>query len=261
MCVIVVMKKKIPDIGVFKQCEEKNSHGGGISWVENGSVHFKKGIQYEEMHSIALKKGAPCIAHFRISTVGGVPKELCHPFPVSVRAGLSLEGKAKSVLFHNGHWNGWEKRCMDMILYTGAPFPGGPWSDSRALAWITACSHHTFMYFVTGQRVAIQSADGIVTYGNWDEKEGVYYSNLHWEPVVYFNNSKWGKEYFKGWKETSLGKSVKPESYGGIIYGIDENGKLLESFPKEVTDTTGMTDEELSKHYAQLSEEYEINKE
>lgn len=180
MCVIISMEKEIPSLETFKLCEEKNRDGGGISWVENGKVHFKKGIEYKEMHDIAKTKGAPCVAHFRISTIGGKPKELCHPFIVDPKSSIALEGKTDAVLFHNGVWNNWESKCINMVLNKGAKFSGGAWSDSRAMAWLAGNSNHSFLALI-GQKVVIQTPRSRFYYGNFENKGGVWYSNLYWE--------------------------------------------------------------------------------
>ena len=127
---------------------------------------------------------------------------------------------------------------MNMIIYKNIVSPGGPWSDSRALAWIVGHSNDTFLAF-TNQKVAIQTARGIIMYGDWQVKDDVSYSNLHWEPQVYFNNedSRW---YDNGWAfgKKKKGKCVGYGEYGGIVYGIDKDGKVLSATAKEAEEAT-----------------------
>ncbi len=201
MCVIVAMESKIPSLETLKLCEKKNPHGGGISWVHKDKVHFKKGIQAEEIHSIAVEFGPPCIAHFRISTVGGVPKSLAHPFPIQKVMTDDLEGEASSVLFHNGHWKDWEEECYRMVLAKGANFTDGDWSDSKAMAWLTACSHHSFLGFLKSQRVAIQTPKTRIYYGSWEKKDETWYSNLNWEEKDYSKYRHTGKMDDTWWEK------------------------------------------------------------
>lgn len=185
MCVIIVMEDKIPSLDIFKKCEKANKDGGGISWVQDNKVHFKKGIDAVEMHGIAEAAGGNCIAHFRISTIGGTPKELCHPFIVSRKSEILLEGATDKVLFHNGIWNKWDEYATSLVINNNLVFPTGQWSDSRAMAWIAGNSNQSFLKLLYGQRVAVQTAKNIYLYGSWDEKGGVKYSNLNWDKHYY----------------------------------------------------------------------------
>ena len=215
MCVIIAMESKIPSLDTFKLCAKKNPHGGGISWVKNGKVHWKKGIEAEEVHSIAERHGAPCVAHFRISTVGGTPKSLCHPFPIEKVIPDDIEGKSDAVLFHNGHWKDWDDVCMQMVLQKNAEFHDADWSDSKAMAWIAAHSNHSFLHFVSSQRVVIQTPKTRIYYGTWEQKEDVWYSNLNWveRETKYLNDKEWFARYGK-----RSGYDVK----NGVWYGYDD---------------------------------------
>jgi len=207
MCVIIAMEEKVPSLEIMELCEKKNSHGGGISWIDNGKVHWKKGIKAKEIHEIAIEFGPPCIAHFRISTVGGTPKTLCHPFPIVKTSDDFLEGSGDSVLFHNGHWTDWQKFCMNLVVNKNAVFGEGDWSDSKALAWVTAHSNHSFMHFLERQRVAIQTPKARIYYGSWEKKDDVWYSNLNWDTPKH--------DLSKYWKEQ------------GYQYGYNDKGEFL----------------------------------
>lgn len=189
MCVIIVMKDKMPTIDVLKQCEDRNPHGGGISWVKNGVVKFKKGIGHKEIYNIAKNSEGHCVAHFRISTVGGQPKELCHPFPVSEKCSDAISGESDAVLFHNGHWSNWEEHMLGMAIYRGETYPGGKWSDSRAMAWICSKTKWDFLEMIcSDQRVAIHTKEKVHMWGDFKKKDGILYSNLNWEPYDYYKN-------------------------------------------------------------------------
>ena len=230
MCVIIAMETKIPSLEVFEQCEKKNPHGGGISWVANGKVHYKKGIEAHEAYDIAVHFGPPCIAHFRISTVGGKPKSLTHPFVVSKKSPLDLEGECDSVLFHNGHWHNWEKTCFDMVLNKNAVFPIDEMSDSRAMAWITGHCNPSWLGMI-GQKVVVQTHNSRQYFGEWQEVDDVYYSNLHWQKVA--RQVEWwkddrdpiviaGKE-----KEKVLNEALKCDSYEASEQYLRDKGYMV----------------------------------
>ena len=181
MCVIIVMEKKVPSLDIFQRCERANGDGGGIAWKEGGKVHWKKGIKADEIFNIATEKGPGCVAHFRIGTIGGKVPELCHPFPVTKKAETSLEGSAERVIFHNGHWSKWDDWCQQMVLMNNAYFPGGDWSDSRAIAWLIFHSNSSFLRFANQKVVMMSGKKADTYYGSWEEKDGVFYSNLHWD--------------------------------------------------------------------------------
>lgn len=186
MCVIISMIKTVPSLKTFKKCEEANGDGGGISWIDGDMVKWKKGIKAEEVYEIAKKAGGNCVAHFRIGTIGGKDFGLCHPFPITNDCPTSLEGTAKRVLFHNGHWHKWDDVCMEMVLFKNAYFPGGDWSDSRAMAWLISHCNSSFLKFL-GQKVVIHSAKNQLYFGEFQKKDDVYYSNLLWDTKVWSN--------------------------------------------------------------------------
>jgi hypothetical protein len=200
MCVIIASTEKRVTLEILEKCEEANPHGGGISWHDEalGKIVWKKGIEAKEIFNIAELVGPPYVIHFRISTIGGKIPQLCHPFPITRDCSTDLEGSSDSVMYHNGHWNSWDDCCRDMILRTGRAFPGGSWSDSRAMAWLAANSHYSFLSLI-GQKVAIHTPKKIQLYGSFDEKDDICYSNLNWDRKVY-STSQWqggiGRGYF-----------------------------------------------------------------
>lgn len=208
MCVIIVMNKKLASLEILKQCEERNGDGGGVSWIENDMVRYKKGIKSEEIFDIITEKGAPCVAHFRISTTGGVSSELCHPFIVSKKSPNPTSGSVNEVLFHNGVWSKWDRYMVDSVVKEGLEIPGGIWSDSRALAWYAAIKNKSFLGFI-GQKIAIQSKRGIDQWGDFEEKDGISYSNTNWVPFV--------------------SKGIGAGCYGGELY--NRKGKYHENYP------------------------------
>ncbi len=176
MCIIIVASEK-PDFELLDKAEWDNPHGGGIAWREAGKVNFKKGIDAEDIFEIIKNTPSPHVIHFRIATVGGEVPKLTHPFPIG--GGLELEGKADSVIFHNGHWGEWKQRLMESQLK--APMPQGPWSDTRAIAhlsqvynnieWISLFTDY-YEFKGYGNKVAVMDTKRIKFFGNWVKHEG-----------------------------------------------------------------------------------------
>jgi hypothetical protein len=172
----------------------------------------------------------PFVVHFRISTIGGVTKQLCHPFPVTKDCSTDLTGTASMVLFHNGIWNRWEEACMNMVLLKNAYFPNGQWSDSRALAWLTHQSNTSFLRF-TNQKIAIHSPKRIHLAGDFQEDEGVLYSNLSWKNDYKTQYITHDDQYYQEWWSDK--------------YGIYQNRSRCGKKAELKSDTKPVTDEAL----------------
>lgn len=183
MCVILVCEKQKPNFKTIKACYNSNKDGMGIAFLRKGQVHWAKGIEKpEDINNLVELVKPPFVLHFRISTVGGNSKLLTHPFPIMNSAKLALWGRTKSgVLFHNGHWSDWEERLFDIVM-RGYKLPKGEWSDSRAIAWLTAKFGEQMLSLIPAQKIAILSPSGVKTYGvGWIKKDGILYSNLNHE--------------------------------------------------------------------------------
>lgn len=183
MCVAIVVPRNVkpPSKEVLAQCEAANKDGGGIAWWTPQGIQFAKGLKLQEILKIMEMISAPMFIHFRISTVGGSVAELCHPFPVSKRASLMLSGRTSSVLMHNGHWSAWEDVLL-RHLDKGSKMPDGPWSDTRAMAYMAAHYGPNVIRLIK-EKVAVMHSDGeITTYGyGWKEIDGCYFSNENWK--------------------------------------------------------------------------------
>lgn len=215
MCIAVGVKSgPPPDLATLKLMEKANPHGGGIAWVFNGSVRWRKGIDAEEMAKIIKdnKIAGPCIVHFRIATVGSADdKELCHPFPMSKRASTCLHGNADRVLAHNGHWGTWGKELVRAVKKSGVHL-GGKWSDTRTLAWLAKLRDSDEVLEKSYQKIVTLDKDGKLCFfgSGWSEDGGFKMSNRIWEPSkpsTYtrydFRNDQWGDQWKKTYSHTS----------------------------------------------------------
>lgn len=190
MCIICYKPKNVelPDEQELKRMFNKNPHGAGFCYPEDGKVVFAKGFMTFGEFMGALEtvtymreKELPIIMHFRISTQAGVTKETCHPFPLSANL-LDLEllnGKADYCVFHNGTIkltsNG-NKRFSDTQLFVAdymtlmKKMKKGWFNDPIVNKLITR--------LIDGSRMAIMNGKGeVVMLGNFTENNGRYYSN------------------------------------------------------------------------------------
>lgn len=141
MCVVFACTKSVPSADDLFAAEEINSHGAGIAWVDRkaGLVRWKKGIEADEVAALAAKLPLPMLIHFRIASVGPEVPALTHPFPLDSDASLALNGATPNgVLMHNGTLGGWQTDLKQAAYQARMHIPVGPWSDTRAMAWIIA---------------------------------------------------------------------------------------------------------------------------
>jgi predicted glutamine amidotransferase len=178
MCVIVVAPTKDPDLKTLYKCQDKNPHGGGVAWSENGFVHFKKGVNAEQMQDLVAGKPFPHIFHFRIASVGKVIPALCHPFVVKRKHNADMDGVTNCpVFFHNGTIQDWKY----MAQLAGVKYPEFA-SDSMVLARIVSLRGEGILNHIsTGNRFVVLRPDGTVkTYGQFTRVGDCEYSNNYW---------------------------------------------------------------------------------
>ena len=187
MCVIMIAEKRKPTLEEIKKADQANPHGIGISWVDNGFIHWKKGLSYKQAFKVVDNIPAlPFVLHARLSSVGKCDdKTLNHPFVADNKATNTLKGSTrKPVVFHNGHWSGYN------IALMGKPNqPKGSMSDTRAIAWLGYLdSGKTFE--LVDEKLAIlkinsnKSGAIIDVYGNFQDDDGLLCSNLSWKSGI-----------------------------------------------------------------------------
>ena len=194
MCVIALSEKTRVTDEMVRKMYEHNGAGAGVAWretiEEKGKtvvvVKWKKGLTLEETRELCESLPMPFVAHFRIPTVGGTKKSLCHPFPIEKDVRLDLEGTTKGyVLFHNGHWGDWKRFSLDTAAKNGFKVPTGRWSDSRAMAW--AAAHHGLgvLEFIDEKAITFGPQEIEIFGGqagqHWALANGVLVSNKAWD--------------------------------------------------------------------------------
>jgi len=213
MCLALIAETARPDAQEIIDAAATNRDGIGVAYrePENRLITWKKGLSVEEAQELATSLPLPFILHFRLATHGGMSPLLCHPFPVSRNVGVTLQGQAKELLFHNGVWNEHTKFQRRAALR-------GPVSDTRIMAYVLwkeaqNVNQESVADFLAQQagKLALFTADGIRTYGEWtkgqattpDTTEGCLYSNLHhcWSQTV---TARYFKSPRKSWRTAML---------------------------------------------------------
>jgi len=187
MCVIAICQTRTLRWAETQAMDAANPDGIGVAWInpKDGLVEYVKGLDAPSAQSLIDRLPLPQVVHFRWASAGGTSPMLSHPFPLTEAPPIGLVGAAPAVLFHNGHWTGWE-RGLDAIRAAGEYVdPSEPWSDTRVMAVLaTLHSPHAVSQIVgSGQRLAVLHGDGRVwTAGTYHKHEGLLVSNLWWVP-------------------------------------------------------------------------------
>jgi len=122
------------------------------------------------------------VVHIRWASVGGVDARLCHPFPVTPKAPISMTGAAESVLFHNGTWGGYEDALI-RLEEAGAELPRAPISDTRAAALLVSATKVDVLHRLPGKWVWMGAAETKL-FGEWQTWGGMRVSNTYFLPRI-----------------------------------------------------------------------------
>jgi hypothetical protein len=179
MCVILVCPETVrPKPEVLYACHEANPHGAGVAWREAGRVRWQKNLTAGEVMTLLKKLEGEVVVHFRWASVGGVDPRLCHPFPITPKASVSLSGMADNVLFHNGTWSDYPDALERLERHRKEPLPGGPMSDTRAAALVVHTAGADVLHRMSGRWVWM-NAERTRLFGPWEEWKGMQVSNTH----------------------------------------------------------------------------------
>jgi len=222
MCLIIYSKSGRPKQEYIENGEASNDDGTGIAWIENGYLRYIKGIDLKETIKLSQELPLGYIIHFRMASIGGVDPQLIHPFPVNVHVPLQQKGKANKLLFHNGHWHSWKQHLMDH-LSPKVILPEGKWSDTRAIALLTAIHGKNFLRTIAdGQagwagKFALMTPSKTTLIGRWEEEEGVFYSNANYKWSYHRSNYNYSgsasdHSYHNGLRTTHQDRSLSPHS-------------------------------------------------
>ncbi len=177
MCVILVCSAR-PSASLVRDAYEANPHGAGIAWRDAGKVHWQKDLDCEALLEAVREVPLPCLVHCRIPTCD-TDGALTHPFPLG--GALDRSGATEgAVIMHNGHWADWLNAVVEASDRRGVEIPDGPWSDTRAMAWLAGLRGLGWLSLL-GERVAWLSPTELRMLGTgWSTvADGVTASNRH----------------------------------------------------------------------------------
>lgn len=182
MCVIAICEKRKLSREEIELGWDKNPHGAGLGWVENGRTVYVKGIMRLEEFIETYKEinALPHIVHFRYASTGiPVNPKLTHPFIVSKNSPIRLRYRGvKPIIFHNGTISNWREFYELYVKSKGINIRKDSLSDTRIMAMIWYdIEEETFNLFNPGRVTLMYPSGEIKRYGEWFEKDGIYLSN------------------------------------------------------------------------------------
>ena len=250
MCLIIAVNEKTPPESQFELANDLNPDGIGMAWIaKNGMVQWYKGLGIADVKKMAPYTPLPYVVHFRIATSGGINRELCHPFPISRNVTISTDGQAKRVMFHNGIWFDWREMLIKGLIATGRSLPQGPWSDTRAMAFL-AYHYGDKILELLEEKIVVLSKEGSQFYGSgWTTRDGCVYSNpALFMPVSYYQSQYTGAyQNYQHWTEAQTGGDLS-RSRASYALGSCEDGweedllnDALRRGSKEVSKTVDTT--------------------
>lgn len=205
MCIICVSKKGIrqPNGHELQNMFSRNPDGAGYMVSRNGKVEIHKGFMNfnEFMRNVNNENFTDddvVIYHFRISTQGGVNREMCHPFPLTTKLSLTkqLDITCPVGIAHNGIISMTTSRnaeYSDTALFVAQYLPifVRNKKDMRNPNVMTA------LYECIRSKMALLDGDGYVaTCGDFiTEKSGLLFSNSTYRDYEYkqFSLKNYGK--------------------------------------------------------------------
>lgn len=200
MCVIVYkpINQNQPTKETLKKCFDTNPHGAGYMLPHNDKVIIRKGfmtfndfytdyLDFITRNKIDIVK-TPIVYHFRITTQGGVQKELCHPYPITdnYEDMRRLAYESDIALAHNGviqltsSW-GRDLKYNDTMTfikdYANLIIDKDIYFGSKK----NKCT--LLEKLIGSSKLAIMNKLGYVKLiGDFKKSHGIYYSNLNHEP-------------------------------------------------------------------------------
>lgn len=228
MCIAIYKKSgiKAPSNDILKRCFNKNPQGAGYMYVDKSidKVIIRKGFmnfnEFINDYKSTIKNpfDIDIVYHFRISTQGGINKELCHPFPLvdNYDDMRKLNFKADCAIAHNGIIELTSERYYQGFgLQYGTR--GASYNDTMTFIkdYLSLIIDNQNWYndknkckliekLIGNSRLAILDKTGhCELIGNWILDDGIYYSNSCYKGTFNPDPTSWNK------KSTSKTKAKK----------------------------------------------------
>lgn len=202
MCIIAVKPAGVaaPSVEILTRLFNKNPDGAGIALATDKGVKIDKGIMTLNDFLTKAKKiptDSAAIIHCRISTSGGICRELTHPFILTSDINKMRKTQALTqgeVVAHNGVFG--EFGCKEANNDT-TQFIINYLKPLKDLAESTGETVQAdrlkpiINKLASGSRLVILDKTGRFTlYGNgWEECDGVYYSNTGYKDYYWWTSA------------------------------------------------------------------------
>ena len=154
-----------------------NPDGAGFMYSDGRHVYFKKGFfdvnKFAE-EFLKIPQNYERVAHFRIATSGGVKSANCHPFNITgdFRKMCKLRGVTNKAFMHNGIFSEYatSKEYSDTMLF-----------NKYLLSQIELNTNNLAFLnkSIKGSKLAIMTPQKTYLLGDWQDVDGVKYSNLN----------------------------------------------------------------------------------
>lgn len=181
MCIIAIKDKGAKfNWDALRKCWDANPDGAGFAYHLEGRVYISKGYMHFKDFKRAVKaapinRATEAMLHFRIATHGEVSPNNCHPFPLSSNENEleALDIMTDVAIAHNGIVSGMEEspQLSDTMLFIR------DYLAPLGAAHVTDNLLHGIIGRAASSKLAIMSATGISTIGEFEESEGWRYSN------------------------------------------------------------------------------------
>ncbi len=220
MCVIVISNKKVKE-DIIEKCWHANQYGAGFSVCESDKVYYHRGImklnEFLKCYDEEVAEGKKHVLHFRIPSKGDKGVNMTQPFPIEKNylkmlkeithkgfniMDMSKKGYTAATLSHNG---------------TISSIGDNKLSDSFYAAYILSNLKNKSGYGeVLGilsdySRFAIALPNKVVTVGDFEEYDEMYFSNMFWKDKLSFKyygckryNTDYNTEFIFCWNENGI---------------------------------------------------------
>lgn len=254
MCIIAAKPAGVamPKPEYINNMFSNNKDGAGFMYANNNKVYIEKGFMNQKAFEDRLDELSrqfdltklPMVMHFRITTHGGTKPENCHPFPISDSIGHLKKLKTRSDMgvAHNGiiTIDCRSKDISDTMEYIAgqmAPLKRAVPKFYKNKDLLEMISN------AIGSKMVIMNAIGeMVFIGNFEEKDGVKYSNGTFKygsslRDFCYSYNLYGDDFYSGatylqrklmWLDDRAGEYVKTMD-GEMIqddFAIDERGNV-----------------------------------
>lgn len=208
MCIIAIKPAgiAIPDVKTIETMYRNNPDGAGLMYSDGAAVHIRKGYMSLKAYKAAIKElekeidtlWTPIVFHCRIGTHGKNIAENTHPFPVSDKLGLLRKIRTKTSLgvAHNGiiDITPGNKDISDTMEYITSQL--APLSRLCPNFYLKKDGLKLVSNAIQSKMVFLDVAGNIETIGEFEEVNGIFYSNSSYLPHISYKSwNYWDFDY------------------------------------------------------------------